>query len=174
MLTNQTANRSENYWRAWREAFAVTMELGADDGSDIFREARAAAIRRISWPVHTEMAATIREELVGPVAIARASGDRAIWCTPEILRAHAVSIVKVGATGGLEMAEEMLRRSLAMAREQGALAWQLRTAISLARLHQNLDRRPAARSVLAPVYDAFSEGFGTADLQTAAALLASL
>jgi predicted ATPase len=148
--------------------------LEVDDGTDAFQDAMAAAVVPTAGPVHSEMAATIREELVGPVAVSRASDGRAIWCAPEILRAHAVSIIKTGATGALGLAEEMLGRSLAMAREQGALAWQLRTAISLARLYQNLDRRSEARPVIAPVYDDFSEGFGTADLKTAAAWLASL
>jgi predicted ATPase len=61
-----------------------------------------------------------------------------------------------------------------MARQQGALAWQLRTATSLAHLYQIMNRPREARLVLAPIYDDFSEGFGTADLRTAATLLSSL
>jgi hypothetical protein len=174
ILTNQTANRYHNHWRAWRECLTAATELEADDGTDAFKIAVAATAALISGPVHLEMAATIREELVGPVAIARASGGRATWCTPEILRAHALSILKTGAGHTLEICEDMLGRSLAMAREQGALAWQLRTASSLARLYKTLDRRSEARSILAPVYAAFTEGFGTADLKKAADLLARL
>jgi predicted ATPase/DNA-binding winged helix-turn-helix (wHTH) protein len=174
MLANQTDNLSENYWRAWRKCFTASMTLGIDDGSDAFRDAVAAVVAVMPRPVLLEMSATIREELVSPMAISRASGGQAPWCAPEILRAQAVSFIKSGATGALALAEEILGRSLRMAREQGALAWELRTATSLARLYQNLDRRSDARSVLAPVYDAFNEGFGTADLRTASALLASL
>jgi predicted ATPase/DNA-binding winged helix-turn-helix (wHTH) protein len=174
MLANQTANRSENYWRTWWNCFTAARELSIDDGSEAFQDALAVTTARISGPVHSEVAATIREELVGPVAVSRASGGWAPWCKPEILRAHALSIMKAGGVDGLARAEEILGQSLAMAREQGALAWQLRTAVSLARLYQSADRCREARSMLAPIYGDFSEGFGTADLRTAAALLASL
>jgi predicted ATPase/DNA-binding winged helix-turn-helix (wHTH) protein len=174
MLANQTANRSENYWRTWWNCFTATTELGVDDGSNAFQHTRDAAAAQISGPVLSEMAATVREELVGPMALSRASSGRAPWCAPEILRAHAVTILKTGGTEGLTRAEEILGRSLTMAREQGALAWQLRTAVTLAGLYQSADRHREARSVLAPIYDAFSEGFGTEGLRTAAGLLASL
>ena len=65
-------------------------------------------------------------------------------------------------------------RSLDWARRQGALSWELRTATSLARLRQDQGRAAEARSLLQPVYDRFSEGFETADLKTAKALLDSM
>jgi hypothetical protein len=174
MLGNQTANRSENYYRAWWNCFTTARELGTNDGSDAFQNTLVVATAKITGPVHSEMAATIREELAGPVSVSRASSGKAPWCAPEILRAHAVSIMKVGGADGSARAEEVLGRSLAMAREQGALAWQLRTAVTLARFYQSVDRPREARSLLAPIYDHFSEGFGTEDLRAAAALLATL
>jgi predicted ATPase len=63
---------------------------------------------------------------------------------------------------------------LDVARRQEAKSLELRAAISLARLWQSQDKRQAAYDLLAPVYDWFTEGFDTADLIDAKALLGSL
>jgi len=80
----------------------------------------------------------------------------------------------MGSPDALLKAEYTLKRSLAAAREQGALAWELRSATSLARLHQGAGRNADALLVLEPVYAQFTEGFGTDDLRSAATLLESL
>jgi predicted ATPase len=61
-----------------------------------------------------------------------------------------------------------------IAREQQAKAWELRAATSLARLLSDQGKRQAARDLLAPVYDWFTEGFDTSDLRKAKALLGQL
>jgi predicted ATPase len=61
-----------------------------------------------------------------------------------------------------------------MAREQGALFWELRVALSLARLLRGQGRSADAGGILQPVYDRFTEGFETADLRSARALLDAL
>jgi len=71
-------------------------------------------------------------------------------------------------------AERSFRRALAMARRQRAKSWELRAAVSLARLWQQQDKHQAAYNLLAPVYEWFTEGFDTADLQAARALLDDL
>ena len=58
-----------------------------------------------------------------------------------------------------------------MAREQGALFWELRIALSLARLLRGQGRSADAVEILQPVYDRFTEGFDTADLREASSLL---
>jgi predicted ATPase len=68
-------------------------------------------------------------------------------------------------------AEEMLRKSINVARRQQAKSWELRAATSLARLWREQGKRGAARDLLAPIYDWFTEGFETADLKEAKALL---
>ena len=67
-----------------------------------------------------------------------------------------------------------MRQALDVARRQGALAWQLRAAMSLARLWRGQQRVSQARKLLGPVYRRFTEGFGTADLIAAKALLAAV
>ena len=61
-----------------------------------------------------------------------------------------------------------------MARQQQAKSWELRAAMSLARLWQQQGKRAEARDLLAPIYGWFTEGFDTADLQEAKALLEEL
>ena len=71
-------------------------------------------------------------------------------------------------------AEACLQQALAVARRQQAKAWELRAAMSLARLWQQQGKRVEARELLGPVYGWFTEGFDTADLQEAKALLEEL
>jgi predicted ATPase len=65
-------------------------------------------------------------------------------------------------------------RALAVAREQRAKSWELRAAMSMARLWRDRGKRQQARDLLAPVYEWFTEGFDTLDLKQAKALLDQL
>jgi predicted ATPase len=71
-------------------------------------------------------------------------------------------------------AEAWLRRALDVARRQEAKSLELRAAMSLSRLWQQQGKPDEARELRAPVYGWFTEGFDTADLQEAQALLAAL
>jgi predicted ATPase len=71
-------------------------------------------------------------------------------------------------------AETCFRQALAIARHQQAKSWELRAAMSLARLWQRQGKCQEAYDLLAPLYGWFTEGFDTADLQEAKALLAGL
>ena len=71
-------------------------------------------------------------------------------------------------------AEACFRTALDVARTQEAKWWELRTSVSLARLLGKNDRREEARALLAEIYNWFTEGFDTADLKDAKALLDDL
>jgi predicted ATPase len=71
-------------------------------------------------------------------------------------------------------AASCFHHALEIACQQQAKSWELRAATSLARLWQSQGKRQDARDLLAPVYNWFTEGFDTADLQEAKALLATL
>jgi predicted ATPase/DNA-binding winged helix-turn-helix (wHTH) protein len=71
-------------------------------------------------------------------------------------------------------AADCLMQSLAVAREQSALSWELRSATALARLLSENGQRDQARDTLAQVYDRFTEGFETADLRVAQRLIHDL
>jgi predicted ATPase len=73
-----------------------------------------------------------------------------------------------------EKAEAYFDRALAVARQQQAKSWELRAAMSLARLWRDQGKRDEARELLAPVYGWFTEGFDTRDLKEAKALIEEL
>jgi predicted ATPase len=74
----------------------------------------------------------------------------------------------------IQTAEELLQQSLTIARAQGALAWELRSATSLAQLWQRQSRYREALDLLCPVYQRFTEGYATPDLRKVRLLIAAL
>ena len=76
--------------------------------------------------------------------------------------------------GRTEPAEADFREAIALAQKMGAKAWELRATMSLARLLAKQGRRDEARTMLAEIYGWFTEGFDTADLKEAKALLDEL
>jgi predicted ATPase len=102
-------------------------------------------------------------------ALARAERGGERWYLPELLRIKGELLQQ--ADQSAPAAEQCFHAALAAAREHGALSWELRAATSLARLKTSQNRPDAAREILAPVYAKFSEGFATADLRAARALL---
>jgi len=92
----------------------------------------------------------------------------------ELLRAKGELLLMPGAPGAAAAAEDHFQQALDWARRQDALSWELRAATSLARLRRDQDRTADAIACLQPVYDRFTEGFGTADLGTAKRLLNEL
>ena len=91
----------------------------------------------------------------------------------EVCRLRGVLLLRQPETSQAE-AETWLRRALDVARRQQAKSLELRAAMSLARLWQRQGKRGEARELLAPIYDWFTEGFDTADLQEAKRLLEDL
>jgi hypothetical protein len=73
-----------------------------------------------------------------------------------------------------EQAEACFRTALQVARAQEAKWWELRTSVSLARLLRNTNRHDEARTVLAEIYNWFTEGFDLPDLKDAKTLLDEL
>jgi predicted ATPase/DNA-binding winged helix-turn-helix (wHTH) protein len=110
------------------------------------------------------------------LAVVEAGFDQseAGWLTPELLRLRGELLLLQSAPAAAETAESLFRQALDEARRQQALSWELRTATSLARLLRKQDRQVEAIACLQPVYDRFTEGFGTADLIAAKRLLDEL
>jgi predicted ATPase/DNA-binding winged helix-turn-helix (wHTH) protein len=150
-----------------------------------------SALRRLPFPeptLHHHMSLLLAElaaglgragqiaEGLGVVddALAQAEQTEAGWCLAELLRTkgelHLLERVPIA----VETAEKCFHRALDVARDQGALSWELRSAMSLARLWHGQQRVSHARKLLAPVYRRFTEGLATADLIAAKALLASV
>src|SRR5712671_4984780 len=76
--------------------------------------------------------------------------------------------------GNLELAEGDFREAIRLAQRMSAKVYELRATMSLARLRDQQGRRDEARTMLADIYGWFTEGFDTADLKDAKALLDEL
>jgi predicted ATPase len=95
------------------------------------------------------------------------------WCEAEVNRIAGEIALKSLAPDP-EKAEAYFDRALAVARQQQAKSWELRVAMSMARLWCSQGKPQQARDLLAPVYGWFTEGFDTCDLKEAKALLDEL
>ena len=95
------------------------------------------------------------------------------WWEAEVSRLRGVLLLRQTGTPQAE-AETWLQRALDVARRQEAKSLELRAAMSLSRLWQQQGKRAEAHALLAPIYGWFTEGFDTADLQEAKALLEEL
>jgi predicted ATPase len=110
--------------------------------------------------------------LEAAVAHVEAKGSDRTW-EPEVHRLMGDFLLRRKPSAP-DRAEACFRRALERARWQEAKSWELRAATSLARLWRDQGKATEARELLAPVYSWFTEGFGTADLKEAKALLAEL
>jgi predicted ATPase/DNA-binding winged helix-turn-helix (wHTH) protein len=108
------------------------------------------------------------------MAADREGADGHGWYAPELLRIKGGVLLQQAADQSTLAAEDCFNQAAQIAREQGALFWELRVALSVARLRVSQGRHHEARAPLASVYDRFTEGFATADLQAARALLEGL
>jgi predicted ATPase/DNA-binding winged helix-turn-helix (wHTH) protein len=104
-------------------------------------------------------------------AIDRSDRGSEHWTRAELLRIKSELLLLDG-PASVAAAEDHLRTALDWAHRQDALSWELRAATSLARILRSQGRSPDAVALLQPIYDSFSEGFDTADLKAAKALLA--
>ncbi|WP_411959863.1 ATP-binding protein [Pseudomonas mandelii] len=137
-----------------------------------------------------EIMVTLDATFVDDALWQRADTGAAGWSTAEILRARADALLteenaqavddpservrEQARSHKSEMAEEVLLRALNVARHQGALAWELRSATSLAQLWQRQGRHQQAHELLTPIYNRFTEGFATPDLSKVRRLLDEL
>jgi predicted ATPase/DNA-binding winged helix-turn-helix (wHTH) protein len=103
-------------------------------------------------------------------AATRAERSRAFWWLPEALRIEGEVLLRLEGPACAQV-EASFRRSLELAHQHGALSWELRAATSLARTLHDRGRSAEAMEILRPVHGRFTEGFDTADLESARALL---
>ena len=106
-------------------------------------------------------------------AITTIERTREAWCEAEVYRT-AGEIMLLAPERDAANAEAYFNRALTVARAREAKSWELRAAMSMARLWRDQDKSRQARELLAPVYGWFTEGFDTADLKDAKALLDEL
>src|SRR5262249_5931343 len=105
------------------------------------------------------------------LSISKDTGER--WAIAEVLRVKARLLLAAGRAEADEI-ESILVSSLEIARRQRARCWELRASCDLASLWEDQGQGRKALKLLQSVYDQFTEGFDTADLQNAKALIRSL
>jgi predicted ATPase len=105
------------------------------------------------------------------IRLVEANGDTVHM--PELLRLKG-SLLLSKPQSHVADAETFFDQSLELSRQQGASAWELRTAIDLASLYVSQGQSERGRALLAPVFGRFTEGFDTADLRAAEHLLANM
>jgi len=129
-----------------------------------FLGALAEGLAGLGWLA--EALETVKEALTE----AESGGER--YYVPELHRINGELLLRAEAKA--PVVAECFERAIGVARAQNALFWELRAALSLARLRFGQARGEHAREILAPVYGRFTEGFDTGDLRAAKALLDAL
>lgn len=155
------------YWRTWAMFYQAVLDGEGKPLPAFVVEAMATA-QQTKFRDHI---GTFNPAYLTDDAMHRVQSGTVGWCGPEVFRVHAERAM---AAGAYELAASQLARSLEMARAQGALAWELRAAMTAARLSEIKGEPEHGRQQLQSVYGRFTEGFETQDLQSAAQLLSRL
>jgi predicted ATPase/DNA-binding winged helix-turn-helix (wHTH) protein len=159
-MTRLLLSRSQEHglfiWHGFGRVYQAALQPDA-------RRTLAGPTRPAMGALLLETLATLDENLADEEVLARGEGGRAGWCTPELLRIRGKRLLELG-RGNRDRAEALLLRSIEAARRQGALSWELRTAISLAEIWQADGQDNHAADLLASTLGRFTEGFATADL----------
>lgn len=154
------------FWCEWARHLRRVLGAGTDDDHDE-GPGQIGAL-----PLMVDLVLSVRPGSLTLPELVAAGRDQDSWCAPELLRICAERAHAHGAAP-LEV-EAGLARACVAAQAQGALAWELRCAVSLARLWRDAGRARQGRTMLAGVLGRFEEGFDTGDLRAARALHAQL
>jgi hypothetical protein len=184
LLLEQSQKHSVLLFNTWARHYAQVIEPQV-----------SAPVSTGSGGLIGEIMVTLDDRFVDDALLERALSGDAGWSTAEILRARADTLLKGGMVclggplreqarshtgseyiqnscgselareGAIQEAEALLQQSLTIARTQGALAWELRSATSLAQLWQRQSRCREALDLLSPIYQRFTEGYATPDLR---------
>jgi predicted ATPase len=148
-----------------------------NQGLSAYRATGAELMRSYFLALLAEVHSVIGQPEAGLAVLAEAlthvntTGER--WYEPELYRLKGALLLQQ-TSDNATVAETCFHHALEIARNQQARSLELRAATSLARLWQQHGKRQAAHDLLAPVYHWFTEGFDTADLKDARALLDAL
>jgi predicted ATPase/DNA-binding winged helix-turn-helix (wHTH) protein len=184
---------NHTHWQALKPFHAVALAMhgalligreGADRGIAMLlealqtmREERQTLVGTFvaCWMADGLMTAGRSEEALSVICTARRVAVRSAEAVhlPELLRLQAQALVAVSQANEAR-AMRLLVRSCRIARHQSALSWELRSTLTLARIRARQGDCEQARRLLAAVYDRFTEGFATRDLQAAGQLLQEL
>src|SRR5262249_28900228 len=184
MLLERSAKHSLTMWNALGRCLKGILLLAQGDiaGLAILRTA-LDWLREAGFGLrHAVYLGTLAQGMAaaGQTADARMAIDEALercersegrWCLPELLRIKGEILRLEGTANAIEAAENHFKQALEWARRQEALSWELRAAASLAELWHRRGKTAEADQLLSSVYNRFTEGFETADLKAARALI---
>jgi predicted ATPase len=187
LLDHSTRNGLE-FWQAWGRCFAGVLSIKRGEVAEGLSRLNAALVelRAIEYGVYYIVFLGEYAEGLGRIgraadglvaireAIARSERNEENWCRAELLRIEGELLLIDAGAGASAAAETQFRQAIDLARAQRTPAWELRTAISLARLRQSEGRMAEGRAILAPAFDRFTEGHSAGDLRAARSLLREL
>jgi predicted ATPase len=188
MLVVHTAQHGADVWQTYGRCFNG-MLLIKRDGLRVGLPLLGAAVDELRnarfVQYYTAFLAALAEGLIGAgpavrglavvdEALAQSDNSEERWILPELLRLKGELVLVEDAPNAAVGAQDYFQQSIEWAHRQGALAWELRGATSLARVWLGQGRLAPARKLLQPIYDRFTEGFDTADLRAARELLSRL
>ena len=176
LLKEHSIRHSLVYWQSWARGFEMLERLrGGEPGSAPGR-GRSTFAEGFPDPVgpQLEVLATLSEDYAAARAVERTESGSAGWCAAELQRVRAERLLRERGSRAIDSADATLAEAQGLARTQGALAWELRIAMSRARLWRGQRRTAEATDLLESVRGRFREGFTTTDLRAADALLADL
>jgi predicted ATPase len=183
-LANEKGAR---YWRAvgiLNQGLVLALTGNASDAVQVITSGMTAyrSTGATQWmPLYLSFLATIYAELRQSdearrrirEALSALKTSKETWCEAEVHRA-AGEIALMSPEPDAAQAEASFGRALVVARQQQAKSWELRAAMSMARLWRDQGKRRQAHDLLGPVYGWFTEGFNTLDLKEAKILLDEL
>ena len=149
------------YWKSWAENFLAV----ASDGDKPVVDPNDAK--------QLDMFGTFGPRYLHPSSLARVESGAVGWCAPEVLRARGQQLA-LGGDEQRRLADDFFAKSCRLARQQGAIAWEVRATTSRCRLLQALGRPDSAREQLHSVLQRIDASEGSSDLADALALQGEL
>jgi predicted ATPase/DNA-binding winged helix-turn-helix (wHTH) protein len=178
-LVEHSSKYALDLWKAWGNCFEGMLLIARQDYHSGLRALRAAMNKVPQHHMRYGGSYAYLAEALGATgqissglsviqeAIGRCEQDDERWHMAEFLRIRGELFRLQRGPSAIEAAEESFHQSLDWARRQGALSWELRAAMSLARLCVEQMRTAEARDLVASTLARFREGFETTDLETA-------
>lgn len=157
-LVDHELTHFQSFWIAWGHTYCKALTVRGHDVEAM--RVRLGDTDRTN-EMQSDMLSTLAPEFASPAVLERVEAGTVGWCAPEVLRVQGERLAS----------EPLLLRAWALARNQGARAWELRAATSLAEHWRSAGRQEAARALLVEVLAGFTEGRGCVDQSRAEVVL---
>jgi predicted ATPase/DNA-binding winged helix-turn-helix (wHTH) protein len=167
LLKEHSAELPHGYWHSWSELFDRIADL-ENSSSASFRHKVDSLMSDVHEPFIADAIATFRDDFVGDIVARRVARDESGWSAPEVLRGLGCRAARENDT---EKAASLFLRAMDVAKQQAALSWELRSALSLAELWTEGPQRSNALNLLNSVYLRFHDADGSGDVRKAKRLL---